>query len=165
MSDVLNDRSSLFCHFWCWSLPLEEPMRWRQRRVSSLVMPTQWLQFGRCTLEKGWHSLLRQKSSSWSGWGIPGEIESGMVPGVTSKYWQSSIKGTKLCLGPPEAGHIIKHKDIMTACSTQWDLKCSVISSHSVSTPRSNQEVINFWTFVYTVLLAHWILSRNIAYN
>lgn len=115
MSDVLNDRSSLFCHFWCWSLPLEEPMRWRQRRVSSLVMPTQWLQFGRCTLEKGWHSLLRQKSSSWSGWGIPGEIESGMVPGVTSKYWQSSIKGTKLCLGPPEAGHIIKHKDIMTA--------------------------------------------------
>lgn len=134
MSNVFNDTSSLFCLFWCWSLPLEEPMRWRQRQVSLLVMPTQWLQFGSCTLEKVWRSLLTQKSSSWSGWGIPGEIESGMVPGVTSKCWQSSVKRTKLCLRLLEAGLIIKHKDIMTACSVQWDLKCSVISFHSVST-------------------------------
>lgn len=123
MSNVLNDTSSLFCHFWCWSLPLEEPMRWSQRQVLSLVMPTQWLQFGSCTLEKVWHSLLTQKSSSWSGWGIPGEIESGMVPGVTSKCWQSSVKG-KFVFRATRSSPIIKYKDISLQCSARSEMFC-----------------------------------------
>lgn len=72
-------------------------------------MPTQWLRFGSCALEKASYSLSMQKSCSWSDWGIPGGKKSGTAPGATSKCCKSRVKGIKLWLGPLDVRCMVKH--------------------------------------------------------
>lgn len=83
-------------------------------------MPTLWLPSRNCT------SGTTSKSSSWSGWGTPGEKKNGTVLGVTGKSCKLGVKGWNSA-GPLE--FVVQHWCETHTHTQRWLSLCAT-SAH-----------------------------------